>query len=120
MICVVFYCVGFDLDLVLYELQKVNFPDHKWRLLANSLKVGGAADNIEANHRDCTGKLQAVVRHWMDNSTQHNQWMTLVKAVFMCDEHGVAKQLAMAVGVEYTPPPPPPLPSPPPKSGTSY
>ena len=27
----------------------------------------------------------------------------------MCDECGVAEQLATAVGVEYTPPPPPPL-----------
>ena len=103
-----FSCVGFDLDSVLYELQKINFPEHKWRRLANSLKVGSAADNIDDNHRDSTGKLQAVVRHWMENTTQHNQWITLVEAVSMCDERCRAKQLATAVGVEYTPPPPPP------------
>ena len=88
---------------MLYELQRVNFPEHKWRRLANSLKVGSAAANIEANHRDCTGKLQAVVRHWMANATQHNQWITLVEAVSMCDECGVAEELATAVEVEYTP-----------------
>ena len=87
---------------MLYELQRVNFPEHKWRRLANSLKVGSAADNIEANHKDCTGKLQAVVRHWID-TTQHNQWITLVEAVIMCDECGVAEQLATAVGVACTP-----------------
>ena len=88
---------------MLYELQRVKFPEHKWRRLANSLKVGSAADGIEASHKDCTGKLQAVVRHWI-NTIQHNQWITLVEAVIMCDEHHGAKKLATAVGVEYTPP----------------
>ena len=35
----------------------------------------------------------------------------------MCDECGVAEQLATAVGVEYTPPPPPPHPPPSQNSG---
>ena len=124
--CYCISCVGFDLDSVLYELQRVNFPEHKWRQLASSLRVGSAADNIDYNYRNSTGKLQAVVRHWMDNTTLHNQWITLVEAVIMCDERRRAKQLAKAVGVEYAPPtpppsppsPPPPLPSP--NSGTSY
>ena len=120
--CYCISCVGFDLNSVLYELQRVDFPEHKWRRLANSLKVGSAADNIDDNHRDSTGKLQAVVRHWMDNSTQHNQWITLVEAVSMCNECRRARQLATAVGVEYTPapPPPPPSPSPPPPSSGDY
>ena len=111
-------CVGFDLDSVLYELQRVTFPEHKWRRLANSLKVGSAADNIDDNHKDSTGKLQAVVRHWMDNTTQHNQWITLVEAVNMCDECRRARQLATAVGVEYIPPPPSSIPTPPPSIPT--
>ena len=108
---------------MLYELQKVKFPEQKWRQLANSLKVGSAADNIDDNHRNNTAKLQAVVRHWIDNTTQHNRWITLVEAVIMCDECRRAKQLATAVGhgVEYAPPTPPPSPPPPsPNSGTSY
>ena len=113
-------CVGFDLDSVLYELQKIKFPARKWRQLANSLKVGSAGDDIDADHRDVAGKLQAVVRLWMDDTTQHNQWITLVKAVSMCDERHRAKKLATAVGVEYAPPTPPPPPSPPPPNpGTS-
>ena len=101
--CFILACVGFDLDSVLYELQRVKFPAHKWRLLANSLRVASVVDDIDANHRDVAGKLQAVVRHWMDNTTQHNQWITLIEAVIMCDECGVAEQLATADGVEYTP-----------------
>ena len=104
---------------MLYELQRVNFPEHKWRRLANSLKVGSAADNIDADHRDVAGKLQAVISHWVKSTTQHNQWITLVEAVIMCDECVVAEQLATAVGVEYTPPPTP-LPSSSLNSGKSY
>ena len=106
---------------MLYELQRVNFPAHKWRLLANSLRVASVVDNIDADHRDVAGKLQAVVRHWMDNTTQHNQWITLVEAVSMCNECRRARQLATAVGVDYTPaPPPPPSPSPPPPPSGDY
>ena len=103
--------VGFDLDSVLYELQRLKFPAHKWRELANSLRIASVVDNIDADHKDSTGKLQAVVRHWMDNTTQHNQWTTLVEAVSMCEEHRRAKKLAEAVGVKY--PSLPPSPSPP-------
>ena len=109
-------CVGFDLDSVLYELQRLKFPAHKWRLLANSLRVASVVDNIDADHRDVAGKLQTVISHWVKSTTQHNQWMTLVEAVIMCDECGVAEKLATAVGVEYTPPLPPPPPPPPPPS----
>ena len=109
-------CIGFDLDSVLYELQRLKFPAHKWRLLANSLRVASVVDNIDADHRDVISKLQAVISHWVKNATQHNQWITLVEAVIMCDECGVAEQLATAVGVKYIPPSPPS----PPNSGTSY
>ena len=110
-------CVGFDLDSLLYELQRLKFPAHKWRLLANSLRVASVVDNIDADHRDVVGKLQAVISHWLKSTTKHNQWITLVEAVIMCDECGVAEQLATAVGVESTPSTPPP--PPPPNSGTS-
>ena len=87
---------------MLYELKRLKFPAHKWRLLANSLRVASVVDNIDANHRDVAGKLQAVISHWVKSTTQHNQWITLVEAIDMCFEHGVAEQLATAVGVEYT------------------
>ena len=112
LLLLLYSCVGFDLDSVLYELQRLKFPAHKWRLLANSLRVASVVDNIDADHRDVAGKLQAVISHWVKSTTQHNQWITLVEAVIMCDECGVAEQLATAVGVEYTPPPPPPPPPP--------
>ena len=95
--------IGFNLDSVLYELQGVDFPAHKWRRLANSLRVASVVDNIDADHRDVAGKLQAVVSHWIGNTTQHNQWTTLVEAASMCDERRRAKKLAAIVGVEYTP-----------------
>ena len=85
---------------MLYELQRVEFPAYKWRLLANSLRVASVVDNIDASHRDGTGKLQAVVSHWISNTTQHNQWITLVEAVGMCNECHRAKKL---VGVKYPP-----------------
>ena len=100
----------FSVDSVSYQLIKVKFPPEKWCTLAQSLSVASAVSKIEANHRDVERKLLAVISHWVKSTTQHNQWITLVEAVIMCDECGVAEQLATAVGVEYTPPPPPPLP----------
>ena len=89
---------------MLYELQRVEFPAYKWRLLANSLRVASVVDNIDASHRDGTGKLQAVVSHWIDNTTtQHNLWITLIEAVGMCNERRRAKKLATTVGVKYPP-----------------
>ena len=99
----------FSVDSVSYQLIKVKFPPEKWHTLAQGLSVASTVSKINANHRDVDSKLLAVISHWVQNATQNNQWMTLVEAVIMCDECGVAEQLATAVGVEYTPPPPPPL-----------
>ena len=104
------------MDSVSYQLLQVKFPPEKWHTLARGLSVASAVSKINADHRDVDSKLLAVISHWVKNTTQHNQWITLVEAVIMCDECGVAEQLATAVGVEYTPPPPPP-PHPPPHSG---
>ena len=93
------------MDSVSHQLLKVKFPPEKWCTLAQSLSVASAVSKIEANHRDVERKLLAVISHWVKSTTQHNQWITLVEAVIMCDECGVAEQLATAVGVEYTPPP---------------
>ena len=95
------------MDSVSYQLLKVKFPPEKWHTLAQGLSVASAVSKINADHRDIDSKLLAVISHWVKNATQHNQWMTLVEAVIMCDECGVAEQLAAAVGVEYIPPPPP-------------
>ena len=102
------------MDSESYQLLKVKFPPEKWCTLAQGLNVASAVFKIEYDHKNVDDKLLAVISHWVKGTTQHNQWMTLVEAVIMCDECGVAEQLATAVGVEYTPPPPPP---PPPISG---
>ena len=91
------------MDSVSYQLLMVKFPPEKWRTLAQGLSIASAISKIEADHRDVAGKLLAVISHWVKSTTQHNQWITLVEAVIMCDECGVAEQLATAVGVEYTP-----------------
>ena len=95
------------MDSVSYQLLKVKFPPEKWRTLAQGLSVASAVSKIEEDHKNVAGKLLAVISHWVKSTTQHNQWMTLVEAVIMCDECGVAEQLATAVGVEYLSPPPP-------------
>ena len=98
----------FSVDSVSYQLLTVKFPPEKWCTLARGLRVASAVSKIDVDHRDVDSKLLAVISHWVKSNTQHNQWITLVEAVIMCDECGVAEQLATAVGVEYTPPPPPP------------
>ena len=81
----------------------VKFPPENWRTLAQGLSVACAISKIEDDHKSVAGKLLAVISHWVKSTTQHNQWITLVEAIIMCDECGVAEQLATAVGVEYTP-----------------
>ena len=39
----------------------------------------------------------------MKRMTRPDQWITLVKAIVMCDEPAVARDLATAVGVDYPP-----------------
>ena len=94
----------FDLDNVLYELQRAKFPAEKWKSLANGLRQASAVSFIKADESDVVGKLQALISRWVKNSTQPcNQWITLVEAIVMCDEPTVARDLATAVGVDYPP-----------------
>ena len=72
---------GFDQDNVLYLLQKVKFPAEKWRSLANGLRLASAVPMIEADQRDVVSKLQALIARWVKNTTQPNQWITLVEAI---------------------------------------
>ena len=91
---------GFDLDNVIYQLQKVKFPVEKWKSLANGLRLASAVPMIEADQRDVVSKLQALIARWVKSTTQPNEWITLVEAVVMCDEPTVARDLATAVGVD--------------------
>ena len=93
----------FDLDNVLFELQRVKFPAEKWKSLANGLRLASAVPTIEADQRTVIGKLQALISRWVNRTTRPNQWITLVKAIVMCDEPAVARDLATAVGVDYPP-----------------
>ena len=94
---------GFDLDTVLYELQRAKFPANKWLSLANGLRQASAVSIIEANHRTVESRLHALICRWVRSTTQPNQWITLVEAIVMCDEPAVARDLATAVGVDYPP-----------------
>ena len=94
--------IGFNLDNILYELQKVKFPAEKWKSLANGLRLASAVPIIEADQRDTVAKLQALISRWLKRSmtSQPNQ---LIEAIVMCDEPAVARDLATAVGVDYPP-----------------
>ena len=98
---VLIFSSGFNVDSVLFELQKVSFPAEKWQSLANGLTIASAVPIIEADQRTVVGKLQALISRWVKSTTQPNQWITLVEAIVMCDEPAVARDLATAVGVDY-------------------
>ena len=87
----------FNVDSVLFELQKAKFPYHKWKVLANGLRVASLVPNIEASCRDLASMLQELIYRWV-GSTTGNQWVMLIDAVVMCDEPAVAQELATAVG----------------------
>ena len=95
-ICIL--CADFNVDSVLFELQKAMFPSHKWKSLASGLRTASLVPTIEANNvKDTVGMLQELIYRWV-GSTTGNQWVTLIDAVVMCDEPAVAQQLATAVG----------------------
>ena len=98
-----FVITDFDLDNVLFELQRAKFPAEKWKSLANGLKLASAVPIVKADESDVVGKLQALISRWVKSTTQLNQWITLVEAIVMCDEPAVARDLATAVGVDYPP-----------------
>ena len=94
MIYDLFVITDFDLDNVLFELQRVKFPAEKWQSLANGLRLASAVPTIEADQRTVIGKLQALINLWMKRA---------VLRLVMCDEPAVARDLATAVGVDYPP-----------------
>ena len=67
----------FNVDSVLFELQKAKFPSHKWKLLANGLRVASLVPNIEASCRDLASMLQELIYRWV-GSTTGNQWVMLI------------------------------------------
>ena len=87
----------FNVDTVLFELQKAKFPSHKWKLVANGLRVANLVPSIEASCRDLASMLQELIYRWV-GSTTGNQWVVLIDAVVMCDESAVAQELAKSVG----------------------
>ena len=87
----------FDVNSVVFELQKARFPADKWRSLAGGLKIANVVPIIDADCRTSIGKLQEL--RWVQgSSTTGNQWVVLIDAVVMCDEPAVARELATAVG----------------------
>ena len=89
----------FDVNSVVFELQKARFPADKWQSLAGGLKIVNDVPIIDADCRTSVGKLQELIRRWVQGSrTTGNQWVMLIDAVVMCDEPAVAQELATAVG----------------------
>ena len=84
---------------MVFELKCANFPSHKWRQLAVSLRAASAVEDIEDACRMDTSekKIIALIRHWISNSDEPNLWTTLVEAVKMCDESVAAHRLEKAV-----------------------
>ena len=99
LIFIVIFCfIDFNVDSVLYGLQKAKFPPHKWKSLASGLRKASLIPSIEANNvKDTVGMLQELIYRWV-GSTTGNQWVMLIDAVVMCDEPAVAQELATAVG----------------------
>ena len=98
MIFIVIFCfTDFNVDSVLFELQKAKFPPHKWKSLASGLRKASLVPEIEANNvKDTVGMLQELIYRWV-GSTTGNQWVMLIDAVKMCREPAVAQELATAV-----------------------
>ena len=96
MIIILLFCLDFNVDSVLYELQKAKFPSHKWISLASGLRAARLVPSIEANCRDTVGMLYELIYRWV-SSTTGNQWVMLIDAVVMCDEPAVAQELTAAV-----------------------
>ena len=92
----------FNLDSVMYELQRVEFPVAKWIPLSSELELMHVAYSVNAQLRDDVRKLHAVINYWVNNTKDSNPWITLVKAVDRVGEHSVAAKIAAAVGVPYS------------------
>ena len=90
--------IDFNIDSVLFQLQKAKFPSHKWKSLASGLQVASLVPIIEANNvKDTVSMLQDLIYRWV-GSTTGNQWVMLIDAVVMCDEPAVAQELAKSIG----------------------
>ena len=92
---------AFNSISVKYELQRAKFPVTKWRQLCTELKLFRFVITIDTQFRDDASKLHGLIRSWVDNTKDSNPWSTLVKAVDRIGEHGVATELATAVGVQH-------------------
>ena len=94
-------CLDFDVNSVVFELHKARFPAVKWQSLASGLRMATAVPTIDADCRNSVGKLQELIRRWVEGSTSptgNSQWDILIDAVMMCDEPAVAHELATTVG----------------------
>ena len=91
--------VVFNLDSVMYELQRVKFPVAKWIPLSIELELTHITYSMNIQFRDDARKLHGLISYWVDNTKDSDPWITLVKAVDRIGEHDVAAEIATAVGV---------------------
>ena len=81
--------------------MKHKFPATKWTDLAVGLRLASAIANIEADARNVTARLHALIVHWLAND-QGASWQKLIDAMDMCEENVAAAKLAKDVGASYT------------------
>ena len=88
------HTAAFNLDSVMYELQRAKFPVGKWQSLSNHLSILYLGDSFRRNDVE---NLHELIRLWINVKKDSNPWITLVSAVDRTGEHDVAAELATAV-----------------------
>ena len=87
-----------DADNVMFMLKKHHFPPDMWQVLATSLRQAAAVAQIEADHKNVSSKLTALVNHWVANDPDKS-WKKLVDAMEMSDQKIASYNLAHDVGI---------------------
>lgn len=70
--------VVFNLDSVIYELQRTKFSVANWKPLSIELNVAHIASSKNTQFRDDASKLHALIKCWIDNTADFDPWSTLV------------------------------------------
>ena len=87
------HTAAFNLDSVMYELQRAKFPVGRWESLSGCLMTYLGTTLA----RDDTEHLHELIKSWVNSTKDSNPWITLVSAVDRTGEHDVAAELATTV-----------------------
>ena len=89
------HTAAFNLDSVIYELQRAKFPVVYWEPLSRHLNTWYCLHTSFTS--DDAEKLHGMIESWVNSTKDSNPWITLVSAVDRIGEHDVAAKLATAV-----------------------